>query len=539
MEQKEEKFNSEQYSDSILNNESNNIKTQNKSDTNINKELKYHFICKNCDTVPLLNFKSYNLARYICKCGEKTEQTVENLLLINVYDERMNNYKKIKINDDNQSNNKNCEKSDNSSREIFKKEEKEEDLNKPHYLILKCQEHDEIFAYYCSKCDFNICRKCLSETPYHSDHYDQIEIFDIKIYQINTILGNIKDDLKIKENDSKEIIIFKELMDIIIDDYKYFPNHSHFSTIESCNRLLQSQGTKINNNSNSIDKNINFIFIKNKKELDENIVNSQFIKKIKINRCNKNIISSMGFLNSELINLIELDLSDNRINTIEALANNKMGNLEKLNLAINEIDDSNIKYFFQLDFPKLKDINLYLNKLTDPELLQFKNDASNLPMLEIFYIGNNKFKFNEKNKNDRYDFLSVKELGISRNFFNQDTIKYIHYFTLTNLEIIYLSNNDLEKFDFIDGLDLPSIKEFWLNDNNFTIFQPLEKYKTLEVIEMKNNDIKDIDNIEEFVKSMNKLKRFNLEGNKFPIDILNNLVVEEIRKKCKIIVNPY
>ena len=114
MERKEEIFNSGQYSDSILNCESNNIETRNLSNnTNINKEVKYHFICKNCNTVPLLNFKSYNLARYICKCGEKTEQTVENLLLINVYDERMNNYKKIKINDDNQSNNKNCEKSDN------------------------------------------------------------------------------------------------------------------------------------------------------------------------------------------------------------------------------------------------------------------------------------------------------------------------------------------------------------------------------------------------------------------------------------------
>ena len=238
-------------------------------------------------------------------------------------------------------------------------------------------------------------------------------------------------------------------------------------------------------------------------------------------------------------NLIELNLSDNSINSIEVLANNKMENLEILNLSCNEIDDSNIKYFFQLDFPKLKDLNLFLNKLTDPELLKFKNDEKNLPKLEIFFIGKNKFKFNEKNKNDRYDFFSVKEIGISRKFFNQDSIKYIQCFTLTNLEIIYLSNNNLEKFDFINGLELPSIKEFWLNDNNFAVFEPLEKYENLEVIEMKNNNIKDIDNIGEFINRMKKLKRFNLEGNKFEYNLLNNLLIDSQVNNCKIIINPY
>ena len=67
----------------------------------------------------------------------------------------------------------------------------------------------------------------------------------------------------------------------------------------------------------------------------------------------------MNILILDLINLTELDLGTNNIKSIEALANKKLENLEFLNLAVNDIDDSNIKNFFNLEFPKLKDFNLF------------------------------------------------------------------------------------------------------------------------------------------------------------------------------------
>ena len=525
---------------SINDNISNNQKSFNSSDVDTNNEgiMLMHFICKICNTVPLLIFKSYRLVQYKCKCHESTLQKIEKILDENIYDERINNYKRIGINDASL----NSEKDDSKFKiSIIIENELKEKQNKPHLLSLKCHEHEEIFSYYCFKCEQNICRKCLSETPAHIEHYtDEIELFDIKYFQINPIVKIIEDNLliKTKENDSNKYKNLKKLMSIIIEDYKNYPNHSHFSTIASCSQILQASEVK-ENNKNIIIENKNFVYVKNKRELEDNFANAHYIKTITINKCNKNIISSMELLKSDLINLIELNLSDNCIICIEPLANNKMENLEKLNLSLNDIDDSNIKYFFELDLPKLKDLNLYSNKLTNPELLKFKNNARNLPNLEIFFIGNNKFKFTEKNKDDGYDFSSVIEIGISRNFFNQDSIKYIHCFKLTNLKMIYLSNNNLERFDFINGLELPSITEFWLNNNNFTTFEPLEKYKTLEVIEMKNNNINDIENIEEFIKTMTNLKRFNLEGNKFEYDLLNNLLVDSQVQRCKIIINPY
>ena len=265
------------------------------------------------------------------------------------------------------------------------------------------------------------------------------------------------------------------------------------------------------------------------------------IKKISINKFNPNILSSLQILGQDLINLNELDLKENSIKDISLLTNIKLENLEILNLACNEIDDSNLEYFFQLDFPKLRDLNLFQNKLTNPKLLKLKNDTNKFPKLKIFYIGYNKFIFNNDNKNDIYDFSSVLEIGLSRNFFNSKSIEYIRCFTLTNLEIIYLSYNNLENLDFVKNLDLPSIVEFWINYNNLKTFEQLKKYKTLEIIEMKNNNINYIGNIKNFVLSFNGLKKFNLEGNKIQYDMLNNIDVDAIIQeyKIQIIINPY
>ena len=79
-------------------------------------------------------------------------------------------------------------------------------------------------------------------------------------------------------------------------------------------------------------------------------------------------------------------------------------------------------------------IKVIFFNLTDPEILKFKNDKNKLPNLELFYIGNNKFKFNEINTNinDKYEFFSLKEIGISRNFFN--FLKIEIFFIIKKLE---------------------------------------------------------------------------------------------------------
>lgn len=242
-----------------------------------------------------------------------------------------------------------------------------------------------------------------------------------------------------------------------------------------------------------------------------------------------------------LDNLIELDLSHNKINNIKFIANKNLPNLEKLNLSCNSIDDSNKPYFYELKCPELNDFNIFNNKLTEIDILKFKNKKDYLPELNIFFIGGNKFNFNVENiEKIKFDFSSVTEFGLSRGFFNQESIKYIDCFILTNLEYIYLSGNNIDNLNFVDNLDLPNIIEFWLNNNNISEFEKLSKYKTLKKIEMENNNIVNIENLDSFVNNFKNLQFLNLRGNNIKIDFISKSIIEIIRSwTIEILINPY
>ena len=530
------------YGDNISNNNNNNnsqlenqnnlLQSSNKKKiipiSESNKESKKHFICKSCNTVPLIEFKSFEKLHYKCNCHEIPETNIEEILTINISDEEKNNLKDKKNN-----NNIIIKIDDKEVISLSKTVDDDKEINegeienKSHLLSLKCNLHNKKYAYYCLECKVNVCRKCISEGDRHVNH--PLDLFDKYFFEINPILTNIEKFLKKKENNNDKLKAFKTLMNIIINDYKYFPNYNHIFIIKKCNKFISNEN-KSNSNSGQINQNKKLIFIKNQRELEENFNNAEIIKTIKINSSNPKIIEFMNILILDLINLTELDLNSNNIKSIEALANKKLENLELLNLAVNDIDDSNIKYIFNLEFPKLKDFNLFQNKLTDPEIFKIKNDQNKFKELKIFFVGNNKFEFKEKNK---YNFSSLSEIGISKNCFNQESIKYIQCFTFINLTIIYLNANNLDKFNFIDNLELPLIKEFYLNNNNLNEYFPLSKYKTLERIEMKNNNINDIENLEEFIKCFHCLKKFNLEGNRIEYTLISFSSLESIKKNNK------
>ena len=537
----DQSFGTKFYGNNSFNNNSNSIEKQNNiynernPFTEKNKGNKKHFICKKCNTVPLIEFNYYNIVHYSCLCHEIKGQTIESIFNLNISDESKNDF------NNNESNNIIIKKKDKKevSNDVSKNIIDEEKKNKQP-LSLKCLKHKKKFAYYCLECELNVCRKCISHSGEHKKHL--LKIFDIHFNEINQILEDLKKYLEDKDDDTNEIKKFKELMNIIIEDYKNFPNYNHFFIIESCKKFIKN----INDNNNKIlsqsTKKEELLFIKNQRELEENFNNAQIIEKITINSSNSNIIQFMNILIIDLINLKELDLNSNNIKSIEPLANKKLNNLEYLNLAINEIDDSNIEYFFQLDFPKLNDLNLFQNKLTDPKIFKLKNDPNKLTNLKIFFIGNNRINFKKNNIIDNYNFSSLSEIGISKNCFDQESIINIQYFTFTNLEKIYLNSNNLQKFDFLDNLVLPSIKEFWLNYNYLNEFYPLKKYKTLEIIEMSENYINDIENLEEFIKSFNCLKKLNLEKNNINYDLASYLSLEEFKRNnnnIEIIINFY
>ena len=98
----------------------------------------------------------------------------------------------------------------------------------------------------------------------------------------------------------------------------------------------------------------------------------------------------------------------------------------------------------------------------------------------------------------------------------------------------------MNNLDFVNELELPNIKQFWVKNNNLHSFEALGKYKTLQIIEFSNNKINSLDNLDSFVKNFENLKRINLKGNNINQTLISKSIIESLGKKnIEILTNPY
>ena len=308
------------------------------------------------------------------------------------------------------------------------------------------------------------------------------------------------------------------------------PNYSHFVIIEKTLTFLEQFIT--NKNNNQIIESLNFqkrLIIKNKKILYENMLNASIILEIDIVNSNLNDITQLCELN--FVNLEKLYLLENSISNIEPLLRAKFKKLKHLGLGSNKIGDENIPYLCKMKFDQLEELNLYSNNLTDCSIF----DLQNLPSLKIFYIGNNKINWGTRNFIDRkYNFKSLTSIGLTCGIFDDNSIKYINSFNLSNLKIIYLSKCDFHSLDFVKYLELPCVEEFYINITFINEFYPLIKYENLKIIEMRENFIESIDKLESFIKKLPKLIIFNIVKNNINMNLEKNKKIMDSVKKIRI-----
>ena len=140
-----------------------------------------------------------------------------------------------------------------------------------------------------------------------------------------------------------------------------------------------------------------------------------------------------------------------------------------------------------------------------------------------------------KDKINNYNFNKLKSIGLTCNLFDGKYISYLQYFNFKNLEKIYLSRNNIYSLSFVENLELPNIKEFYINTTNITEFDQLRKYKTLESIGLRENCIRNIDNLEQFVNELPKLIFIDLERNDIDMnDEKNKKIIDSIHKNKNI-----
>ena len=484
----------------------------------IEKYSNVHFFCKKCHQVPTIQFIDVLNIICTCECHKNYQIKITQYL-----DETLQTF------------------------EVNNEEENTEDTNEQENNILLdvfyCKIHKgQKFLYYCEMCNTSLCRKCLRERKDHKDHCPLI--FDLLMNEADEKIEFIKDKFHLNshhfDNESSNFLDdnldklikfsnFTKFINALINDYNNYTCYCHFLIISNLYKFLENLNKNNNNEVQALELKEE-IHINNMNNLV--IVNSKadLITSITLNNCNISDIKI--FCEANLINLKTLNLSNNCISSIKLLSSSKFKNIESLDFSVNKIGDDNIKYFSQLDFKKLNFLNLYKNNFTDFKLFELCNNKK-LKSLKKLYVGSNQFKNSEVNT--IFDASQIEEIGFSIGVFNDETIHFIHNFKFDNLQKLFLHTNNLSSLSFVDNLELPNIKEIWINNNKLEDFYPLYKYKTLNIINIRGNHIKNIEKLIQFIDELANLSEIDISQNDFDFnDKKNENIISEAKKKIKI-----
>jgi len=220
-----------------------------------------------------------------------------------------------------------------------------------------CPKHyDEIFMYYCSDCQENICKDELESL--HKDH-------DInEISKMEEIFEKYKKIIKSTNGKIMKLIAFNNL--ILNTGERYNNNYFHLKSIINLGKSLE-EGNK-----------------RNSKDI------KLFLKEL-----------SLDIQKSEEAIKVLLDDKD-----IQLYRNNKY-----IHLNARELGDKYFNYISQIRFNQLKEIDISENNITD--ISGFKKMS--LPFIEFLNLGHNKIKIIEpiaklKSKNLKYIFLQANEI---------------------------------------------------------------------------------------------------------------------------------
>ena len=423
---------------------------------------------------------------------------------------------------------------------------------------LKCEKHNEEYAYYDTDCEINLCEKCISsindhksDTKINFDCYDiiskkqyieeNLKNVMIKKYENTTSFTNTNkgtdDNTNSYENNYRfELIYLNKIIKTILNAYEKYPCHKHYENIENIFEFLKKEGNKKE-----------LIKIKHKNELIYNINNNNIEKiiSIKINEQSFNLektLNKCDEFDPEKIftfnNLIILDLTRNKLKDIKPLKKFKMPKLEKLNLSVNFLGDELIPDIEGLDCPELRYLNLYKVHLEDYRIF---DKMKHFPKLKSLYIGLNKFSKGIDRDNNtidetKFDLSSLEEIDLSKIWSDKDGVKDLQYFKFKYLKEIYLSGNNINSINDIE-LDCNPllIKTFWVANNNLEKFFGLGKYIYLEDLALNNNQIKDIQNLQGgFLYKLNNLKKFNIKDNLIDYNLQEkNDIIREVKNAHK------
>jgi hypothetical protein len=455
-----------------------------------------HFFCRKCSSIPILEFKSVLNIMYTCGCNKNFLMNI-----ITYFDNT------LKISEESE------------EKDIEKKKEKENNILLEYFY---CKKHKgQKFFAYCKECDISLCSECLIN---EESHKDQLIFFDKLLTETNKKLEFIIKNFSLipfpYDNESSDYLddnleIVKEyyikFINVLINDYNNYTCYSHFVIISNLNKALEIIITSSDNLKKYINVNPNL-----------NLITG-------IRLVENDICDITKFCEANLINLKFLLLRGNNISNLESLIYAKFKNIEILDFSLNKLGDDNIEKISQLQFENLTILNLFGNNFSAYKLFYLCNN-NKLKSLKTLYFGSN--NFNNNKINTTIDASKLEIIGLTNGVFNNESIYFIQYFRFNNLQKLYLHSNNLSSLSFIEDLNLPNIKEIWVNNNSINEYYSLCKYKTLEFINIRRNCIKNIERLISFIEEFIQLKKIDIRYNNINFnDNKNENIILEAKKR--------
>ena len=156
-------------------------------------------------------------------------------------------------------------------------------------------------------------------------------------------------------------------------------------------------------------------------------------------------IELLAFKNIIFPNLKQLILFKDKIKDISQLFSCEFPILEKLDLAHNEIDNTVIAFLKRLNLSELTYLNLFVNKITNLEILELFGIYNKLTS---FYIGENKFEIENNAETFQKFPESLKITGLTENFTGENA-EFIQKLDIANLKLFYFSRNKISNLKYI------------------------------------------------------------------------------------------
>ncbi|XP_052305232.1 receptor-like protein 13 isoform X4 [Populus trichocarpa] len=217
---------------------------------------------------------------------------------------------------------------------------------------------------------------------------------------------------------------------------------------------------------------------------------------------------------SRLAKLETLDLNLNNFNNSIISSLKGLSSLKHLYLGYNRLQGSiDTKEFDSLS--NLEMLWLYENKIQEFVTLRGSEEPSRLDKLETLYLGHN--NFNNSILSSLKGLSSLKYLYLDGNQL-QGSINMKEFDSLSNLEVLSLTANEIQEFVALTGSEEPSrldkLEFLDLDDNNFnnSILSSLKGLSSLKHLYLDHNQLQGSINMKEF-DSLSNLEELWLAGN--------------------------